>query len=402
MAAYITRVNYGAAVLAISVSTGFSSSQLAIALTAAFVTYGLGQLVSGFFGDKMQPRTMVAIGLISSACMNFLLPFCASPLQMTAVWSVNGFAQSMLWPPVVRLMASLQTEAEYSRSGIVVGSWAPSLGTVVVYLLVPALIGIRGWKSVFAVCGVMALAVALFWLKMCPVLEPGDAPVRHSGSPADPENGRAADLKFREKKPADTPAPENTSFMSTMFVAIMAAIVMMGTLRDSVTTWMPTFLSETFRLGVAVSILTGVILPVFSIFCTFLASRLYRRLGSNPITCAFFMFAAGTAAAVLLRVFAGNPVVPVFCTVLCVAALVGCMHGVNAMLIAMVPAFYKHTGRVSTVSGILNACTYAGSAVATYLVARLKEAAGWGVTLTFWLAVCAAGTVLCLYCMRKW
>ena len=47
---------------------------------------------------------------------------------------------------------------------------------------------------------------------------------------------------------------------------VMVAIVLQGALRDGVTTWMPSFISETFHLSSEVSILSGVCLPLFAIF----------------------------------------------------------------------------------------------------------------------------------------
>ena len=395
MAAYIARVDFGAAVLAICEATGFSSSMLAAALTGAFVTYGIGQLVSGYSGDKCQPRILVAAGLFSTAVMNFLLPLCTTPLQMTVVWCVNGFAQSLLWPPIVRLMATMLTEEAYSRYIPVVSSLSAALGTMLVYLMAPMLLRIKGWQAIFTVSGTIAFIMAWIWIFRSPDIPENDSQRGKSAITA--EN---ADLTINaaDTRSASAKLSVLQAIMSPMLLTVMGAILMMGILRDSVTTWMPTFISETFRLGTGTSILTGVILPVFSICCTFLASRIYRLKPGNPLICAGEMFAAGTLAAVLLRIFTGN----VLFSAVCMAVLAGCMHGVNVMLISMVPAFYKNTGNVSTVSGVLNACTYVGSAVSTYGVARLSEVAGWSATLTFWLSASVVGTALCFVCIRPW
>ena len=72
------------------------------------------------------------------------------------------------------------------------------------------------------------------------------------------------------------------------------------------------------------------------------------------------------------------------------------------MLVCMIPSFFSHTGKVSTVSGVLNACTYIGSALSTYGIALLSENLGWGFTLLSWLALALAGTALCLVAARLW
>ena len=61
---YITRINYGAIVAEMVADTGLSKSALSMALTGSFITYGAGQVISGIFGDRYQPKTLVALGLV--------------------------------------------------------------------------------------------------------------------------------------------------------------------------------------------------------------------------------------------------------------------------------------------------------------------------------------------------
>ena len=78
------------------------------------------------------------------------------------------------------------------------------------------------------------------------------------------------------------------------------------------------------------------------------------------------------------------------------------MHGVNLILICMVPTFFKRNGSVSTAAGVLNSCTYIGSAISTYGIALISENLGWGFTLKSWFAIALLGTVVCLVCVRSW
>ena len=371
MVSYIARVNFGAVVIEIVRSTGLSASRLAVALTGSFITYGTGQLLSGWFGDRLQPRKLVYVGLLTTGAMNLLIPLCARPWQMVMLWCVNGFAQAFLWPPLVRLMVSLLSEAAYAR-GMVVVSWGSSVGTMLVYLLAPLLIHVQGWQSVFLASGACAIATALLWNRHCPQV--GTRVTRR-------ERGGGA------------------SFMSPMLASVMVAIALQGVLRDGVTTWMPSYIADTFALSSGASILTGVALPLFGIACVQLASMIYRRKPGNPVLCAGGLFGAGALAALVLALTSGRAAAV---SVFCMAVLTGCMHGVNLMLISMVPAFYRDTGRVSTISGALNACTYMGSAISAYGVARLTESHGWGATLDAWLAIAVLGAVVCFACIRSW
>ena len=84
------------------------------------------------------------------------------------------------------------------------------------------------------------------------------------------------------------------------------------------------------------------------------------------------------------------------------AALAGCMHGVNFVLIGMVPRQFRRFGRVGLVSGVLNSCTYLGSALSTYGVALLSVSMGWGGTITLWIAIALAGTLICFAIVKQW
>ena len=60
------------------------------------------------------------------------------------------------------------------------------------------------------------------------------------------------------------------------------------------------------------------------------------------------------------------------------------------------------SGNVSYVAGVLNCCTYVGSALSTYGIALISESLGWSTTVLVWTFIAAAGGVLCLCCIKKW
>ena len=132
MVSYMTRINYGAVVAEMVLDTGIPKSLLSLALTGSFITYGIGQIISGIAGDKFSPKRLVSLGLIVTVTMNALIPFCQNEYQMLAVWCVNGFAQSFMWPPIVKLMTGLLSSDDYNRVMVKV-QIGSSLGTVAVY-----------------------------------------------------------------------------------------------------------------------------------------------------------------------------------------------------------------------------------------------------------------------------
>lgn len=375
MVSYLTRINFGAVVSEMTIATGIPRRLLSLSLTGSFVTYGIGQIFSGVLGDRISPKKLVGLGLVLTVAMNALLPFCGSPWAMMAVWCINGLAQAMLWPPIVRIMSALLSAGEYNRSVTKV-SWGSSFGTILIYLLSPLIILWVGWKGVFLFCAGSGLLMIFLWMTKAPDL------------PAPGTGARAAAGKS-----------SSAVLFSPLMLLLMVAIVLQGMLRDGITTWMPSFVSESFQLGSAVSILTGVLLPVFSIVCNTLTARIHETKIRNPITCSGLLFGAGAAFALALYLsFGRNAAGSVF---LC-AALTGSMHGVNLLLICMVPRYFERYGNVSTASGVLNACTYVGSALSTYGIAALSETAGWKPTILLWSLIALIGFILCMALIRPW
>lgn len=371
---YITRINFGAVISEMVSATGFSKDLLSLSVTGSFVTYGVGQLISGVLGDKISPKNLVLYGLIITVLMNMAIPFCTSPYTMMAVWCVNGFAQSLMWPPIVKLMTLMFSNEVYKKvcEKVILAS---SFATIMVYLVSPVLIAISGWKTVFFFSAILGLIMILVWQKYCLNLKP-------------------------KRVERNTTSKSNISvFFCPAMLCVMIAIICVGMLRDGITTWMPTYISETYNLKNEISILTGVLLPLFSVFSINMATKLYTKKLKNPVFCGGVMFLAGAFSAVLMVVTTGKNAI---FSVVSAALITGCMHGVNLMLICMIPAFFKKFDFVSTGSGVINFCTYIGSAISTYGIAILSQKSGWGFTLKLWVLIAVLGTLLCFIASKPW
>ena len=84
------------------------------------------------------------------------------------------------------------------------------------------------------------------------------------------------------------------------------------------------------------------------------------------------------------------------------ALTVAAMHGINLMLISIVPRRFVVFGKVSTYSGILNASTYVGAALSTYGFAALAEAYDWNFTILTWVIISLVGATVCFFGARIW
>lgn len=372
---YLTRKNFSTIIVAISSGTGILQSDLGVALTLNFIAYGVGQLISGFFGDKIQPKKLVALGLIVTVLMNVLIPIFPNPTVMSVLWFINGFAQAFMWPPIVKIMTSQLTDEEYKKNTQKVG-WGSSLATVFLYLACPLIIRLVGWSGVFYFAAIGGIIGLIYWWITCPEIE------------LKPKVSDVAEQK-NKKSP-----------FALVLIPVMVAIVLQGVLRDGVTDWMPPYIKGVFGFSDEISILTGVMLPIFAMICSATATWLVTHKIKNPVTCSVLMFGIGSVAAVILALFpSGTPVL----SIAMFTIITACMHGVNLLLICIVPGYFKRTGNVSMISGVLNCCTYVGSALSAYVIPLIAESAGgWNLNLLIWAIIGVVGTAVCLFTIPGW
>lgn len=381
---YLTRLDYGAVMVEMVRAEGFSRVDASAALTGLFITYGFGQLISGYLGDRVKPQLLIFFGLIACGLMNLLIPFCPSPAWMTVVWSVNGLAQAMMWPPLVRIMSQHMTESEYKVATVHV-SWGSSLGTIVIYLMIPLLLKVSSWRGVFYCAAAVGMGMAAFWMARYGRVE-RTLPLQEQAAPAEePGDAGKSGGGLRALMP--------------LLAIMMGVIICQGTLRDGITTWMPTYLADTYHMESGKSILTGVLLPLFGMVCYQIVLWMNRKLVKNELQCAAIIFGVGLVSLLALRLLHAHSFA---LSVLILAFAVASMHGVNLIMTCMTPKYLAGSDKISMISGLLNACTYIGSALSMYGVALIADRFGWTVTESLWCAVALLGTLCAAACVPKW
>lgn len=384
---YMTRLNYAAGLTEIRYQLNISKELASLPVTGCFITYGIGQIVCGLLGDNIAPRNMIFCGLTATSLCNFAAYFTQDIWVLTFFWCVNGFFQSMLWPPLVRIMAETLDEENYQKccTKVLIAS---SVGTIAVYLFVPACLTFASWRFIFLMPACAGLLIAFIWI--CGI------------SASDRISTKKSMELFSQENPLVKPASPTSDLKSLLIKAalpfIAFACILHGALRDGITTWMPTYITETFHISPSLSILTTALLPIFSIFSITLAAWLCRRV-KNEVTLSAGLFAACCGfLCVLLFIYRMTPVLSI--SLMTFSA--GCMHGVNLMLLGRIPRYFRVFGKVSSISGILNAVSYAGSALSSFVFAALAANFGWGLTICVWFIIALAGLVFCLFASKKW
>ena len=380
---YITRKSFATVLQQVISETGIAKDTLSVVLVSMTVTYGIGQLINGRLGDKFNPANLIFCGLIAATSVNLIFPFISKSVPAMAIfWGINGFAQSMMWPPIVKILVASCDETMYGYSVVRI-SWGSSFATIALYFLAPLVIFLTGsWKALFFISAAVGLFAAIFWFFM-----------KHRIS-----------IPIPVSKPEISEKKEKTHFRiprTAIFpiVFIMLGIIFQGMLRDGIATWMPTYLSDVHNMSNRTSILSGVFPAIFSIACFSISGALYKRFFTNEVVCGGVVFGVAVlAAATLFLLFGKSPIVAIICLTL----ITGCMHGTNLMLITHVPKRFKKHGNISTFAGIVNACTYVGEAIFTYGIAVLAERFNWHVCIGICLIIAALGTSCCFIAAIPW
>ena len=373
---YAMRLDYAASIVAIVKDLDIEKSLVSLAVTGSFITYGVGQVICGFIGDKVSPTKMMSVAMLGTILVNLAVSFCSNIWLITALWCINGVCQAMLWPPLTRLVAELVGTEKYSNAITIVGLSA-STGTIFVYLLVPVILEFFTWRAVFRVMSIFGTLIMLVWVFATRNLKMGKA---------------NAVVKSKDNKTISVFG----LIVLAGLIPIFLAIAVQGFLRDGIQTWLPSLVNEQFKLEESSSVLSTAILPVFSMLSVIAANTVYNKI-RHELKTAAIMFGIAFFASIPL-IFLNKPII----TIVCAALISATMHGVNHMLICLVPKNFAKYGMVSTFSGILNACTYIGASVSSYGFASVAESFGWNVVLICWFALALIGTLICLFKIKGW
>ena len=383
---YITRLSFAATMTEMISVGALDKEQAGLVGSALFLTYALGQIVSGLLGDRFSPYGIVGVGLGITVACNFLMSVVSDPVLMIVIGGANGFAQALFWPPILGIMAKYLDGKQYAR-GILWVSAAAQIATVMVYMVVPLLLIWFDWRSAFLFAVAVAVVFGLLWFLGYPALR----------------RQLTARVDEREEKTAEVNAADNKTLIRALAASgalvLLVPTIFHGFLKDGIQSWLPTFFTEVFHMDSSLAILSNVLLPVFSFVTVMVATRLYNKVFRNLATEALALFGVMTVLCLLLALFFEGSAV--MCLILA-AAITGCIHGINLMLISYMPRCFRSTGRVSTVSGICNACTYLGSTLSSYGVAWIAARLGWQSALLSWGILSFAGLVLCALVVKKW
>ncbi len=386
-ASYLGRINYSAALTAIVADGVFPKSQAGLIGTVYFFCYGFGQIISGILGDKMSPYKMITTGLICTSCANLLMPVCTSShVLMSIVWGFNGISQSMLWTPILFIISNVIVPEHRQKACLYIAASFP-VGSFLSYIISTLCIRFASWRFAFIVPAVIILCVLAVWITV--------------SLKANKVLGykKVIDKSYTEKN-QNSSSPIGKLIISSGAAIICLGILIHGMLKDGVTSWVPTLITEEYDVPVFFSVLLSTLLPIVNLSGAWFSTKLFEKVfKDNEIAVTAFCFALS------LIPLAGLVFVGKYSIVICViffALFTSLIVAINHMFITLIPVRFAKYGKASTMGGIFNATTYIGCALSTYGFGAVSEKLGWTATVIFWLILGTLGVIACLAVMRKY
>ena len=336
-------------------------------------------------------RSMLFIGLVGSSLMNILVGISNGAVLIMVLWCLNGFFCSMLWAPVVRCFSEFLLKEQQIKASTIISSSIP-VGNILSYLIASFFLRFMSWRMVFIVSGVIVFSMAFVWYVGISSLKEYLEQVK----------GKKQEEIIRETVSVRAPVSGRRLLpliVGTGVIFTVAGIFFNGMLKEGVTLWVPTYITQFFDTDASIASLVTIILPIFNLVGVYLAVRLFRKVFKNEMLTAAALFSVSAVALTLLFFFGRYSMI--FAVVM-LAITTATMLGVNTMFLTFIPLNFSNVGRASPVTGFLNTCLYLASAIAAVTIGLMAQSYGWNATVISWIVVAVLGAVFSFFGIKSW
>lgn len=375
---YICRTHISMLLPSLIDAFSLTQAQGGLIATLFAVVYACGQLVVGLMVDRVNPRICILGGLVIASAANFGCSLAPSYEWILALWTLNAIGQSMLWTPVVRILALTYQDAARERASFIL-SLILVLAYVAAWLLAGLITSYIGWRQAFAVPAMVTLAGGLCAYCML--------------------RGTKATLAAPQEQEREAgKMPLGKALLSTGLLLVLIGSVCNGFMRDSIMNWAPTILMQTQGLALDGVLGVALIIPLVNELGILFGRRCYRWFRMDARRCTAAMLLMGSTTSLLLFLLPGAHVGLLGALLALTAATA---YGLNPMITTLLPLEYDRLRLVGTVAGMVDAAIYLGSGLAGILAGAVAQSAGWQAVFALWCVSGVAGAALILLSARE-
>ncbi len=358
----------------------YGRESLATMGSAFLITYGLGQLVNGFIGNRISAKYMVFVGLFLSGILSMVFPLFDSYSLSLILWGICGFLCSMLWGPLSKLVGENTTE-KIGRVLLTLLTIASIAGTSVTYFLAIFSAQKGSWKLGFYITGIILIIISIFWFLANTIME-------NKGIV------KKRDIFFEPVKTKNT----LKYLLANGFIAMTAVAMLNGVIRNAVAFWVPTFISERFAVSVASSAAISSVLPFVNLGGTLLSMFIVKRLHNDERKMLMILFTFATLMFSTMFFLNGRGLI---LNIVALFTASAAMTGACNMIFSFYVLRFADTGKISGITGFLDFSSYVSASAASILFSSLIPNLGWNFIVGIWAATTLTGVFFSLLSMKS-
>ncbi len=386
---YFGKVNYSANITQIMEFYQISKAEAGIVPSFFFFSYGIGQVLNGLLCKKYNIRWMIFLSLFTSGVINFVIAVTTDFQIIKWLWMLNGFALSILWPTLVRLLSEVLPQKDLGKSSVVMGTTV-ALGTLVIYGLSSLYVYFGMFKMAFYTAAAVDVIVAVIWMIFF------KKTTNMANSEKIKEDVLHNDTSIEQKDNNDR---NDKKAICIMICVLCLYAIIVNLTKDGLTTWVPSILKEEFGIKDSLSILLTLLLPIVAIFGNIFALEVHKRI-PEYVTHSFVVFAISGG---VIGMIIASITFKQFILTLAGLVLVNFLaSSLNSLITGIFPIFMRGKVNSGLFAGILNGFCYVGSTISSYGLGVVAGDFGW--ISVFWLLLACnvfAGVVWCVYYFAK-
>lgn len=383
---YVCRLSMGVMKQPLIDAGLLNATQLGIIGACLYWVYAVGKFVNGFLADGANIKRFMAVGLLISVTVNFLMgiigasavgagvPTTVIFISFAIMWGINGWAQSMGAPPAI---ISLSRWFPLKVRGTYYGFFSAShnLGEGLSFVFVGSIVAAFGWKWGFfgaALSGIIGIILVILFMHDTPESK-GLQPIEvlageKTQEELDAEKAAAKSQKADQR--AETKRMQRAVIKNpgVWILALSSAFMYMS--RYAINEWGTIFLQEVkgYDLKEAAAIIG--INPIFGIIGTVISGWLSDTLFKGDRKYPAFVAGILEALALALFLFGGDSKWVIVTSMVLFGIAIGVLIAFIGGLMAIDLVPRKATGAAL---GIVGVASYAAAGVQNVVTGLLLD-----------------------------
>jgi sugar phosphate permease len=343
-------------------------------LASLKLAYGIGQLVNGQLAERYSPRMLLALGMFGSAALNVVFGFSTGFYFLLFVWAMNGYCQSLGWPPTVRVVGNwVPTIRRGKAIGIIGTGYQITLGLT--YFIAGQSAEALGWRGALYVPATLLAATGVIMLLFL-----RDAP--------DDASAAASHSTF-DSNPRPT---SGGSFVENILLTLSnpalwlfgLSLGLLNACRYGFLDWGVSHLMAAQKIGVGKATLNYVVLAIGAVAGSYLAGWATDRFFGGrraPVICVLLV-----ALGVLTLVYESVSDTSAYGTIGLLVVIGFCIYGPQVLLVGTAPADLAKRGTTAAAAGFVNFIGYMGASAGDVVTGYYKDPAhgGWQTAIYIW------------------